>query len=130
MESLPFFATMCVCLLDARVSHHLLALNCHNREDGVEWCGTMWWSHSFLCCYLELLCPHNRVVLEMGCCSDPTMRASLKIDHSFVSMDIDERLIVKVIQPFLVQESSLHAKKRSFGAMGLVVAIYLIGEPF
>ena len=59
-------------------------------------------SHTFIACYLELLCWHRGIVLEIGCGTAPLLCACLYSGWICVSINLDDALITASVLPVLV----------------------------
>lgn len=63
-------------------------------------------SHTFIACYLELLCRHRGIVLEIGCGTAPLLRACLHSGRICVSIDSDDALITTCVLPNLASKKT------------------------
>lgn len=88
------------------VYHHLPVARRALDSHGGEWRGCLQRSHAFLACYLELLCPHGGIVLELGCGTAPLLEACLHTGRICVSIDLDEALISSCVLPLLMAKKN------------------------
>ena len=104
--STPLFRVSHLSPLDTMVYHHLPITNRALDNHGREWGGCLQRSHAFVACYLELLCLHGGIVLELGCGTAPLLQACLHTGRICVSMDLDEVLISSCVLPLLAAKKN------------------------
>ena len=92
--------------LDTMVYHHLPTTNRALDNHGGEWRGSLQRSHAFVACYLELLCPHGGIALELGCGTAPLLQACLHTCRICVSIDFDEAIISSCVMPLLAAKKN------------------------
>lgn len=101
VESASFFQSLGMQPLDLVMRHYMPDAHLALSPSGHALRGALQRSHSFLACFLELLCRRGGICLEIGCGTAPILTSCLATGRACVSIDLDEHLIMSYVQPLI-----------------------------